>query len=96
MFAYNVLLFAAFAVAAVPPAPVLFADAPSRSLQFLGRLNNSGQRIPDIDRARAANHLARGKNGQQGKRQSSVPATNQAVEYIAQGLLHVTLIILLI
>lgn len=54
------------------------------SLPFAGRLNVSGSRLPDIDRARAAQHKTNAKFSSGTKRQtSSVDITNEAVTYVA-------------
>lgn len=91
MFVYSVLLFAAALAAAVPSPLTVRVNEPKVTLPFVGRLNVSGHTIADVDRARAAHHLARNKAGtkQSDRRQSDFPITNQVVDYVAIGCVQV-------
>lgn len=56
------------------------------TIPIAARLNLTGKRLPDIDRARAAQHVANSKTRSSGgisKRQTSFPVTNAATTYIA-------------
>lgn len=80
------LLFSAALASAIPSPPVVQVREPKVTLPFVARLNVTGRTIADIDRARAASNIARasGRVSQSGKRQT-LDATNQAVDYIAEG-----------
>ena len=72
----TVLALVAASVIAFPGVSVREAKA---SLPFVGRLNITGRRLPDIDRARAAQHLSASRKRQT----SSIDVTNEAVTYVA-------------
>ncbi|KAI5119245.1 hypothetical protein M0805_008796 [Coniferiporia weirii] len=72
-------VFLALSVAATPVVQV--RDASSVGLPFTLRLNITGNTLPQIDRARAANFKA--KNSKLNRRQSSFSVTNEAVTYVA-------------
>ncbi|THH06187.1 hypothetical protein EW145_g4261 [Phellinidium pouzarii] len=74
----------ALAVLSVGATPLVQVREPKVSLPFTLRLNTSGKRIPDIDRARAAQLLenVKTKSGPS-RRTVSFDVTNEAVTYAA-------------
>lgn len=72
-----VLITVSFVVAL--PASNVRERGSKASLPFVGRLNATGRRLPDIDRARAAQHLSTSHKRQT----SSIDVTNEAVTYVA-------------
>ena len=69
--------------------PIL-VDDPKVSLTLTRRLNISGHKIAEVDRARSAYFLANRKPGFKDTRSivSSIPTINQAVAYSAEGDRH--------
>lgn len=79
------LLSLAAAAVYVSSNPIINVRNSDVALPIAARLNFTGNRIPDIDRARAAQHIANSKAraGAVQKRQVSFPVTNVATTYVA-------------
>ena len=82
MIKLTLAILAPIIAAATLPNPTVRVRSAKASLPFVGRLNVSGARLPDIDRARAAQHLSRSRTNES-KRQTSIDVTNDAVSYVA-------------
>ncbi|KAI5117484.1 hypothetical protein M0805_009547 [Coniferiporia weirii] len=78
------LALIALTVLSVVAKPVVQVREPKVTLPFARRLNISSNKLPDIDRARAAQHLltSEAKSGSS-RRAASFDITNEAVTYVA-------------
>lgn len=80
------LLSLAVAAACVSANPIVSVNSADVTVPIAARLNFTGKRIPDIDRARAAQHIANSKARSAhniAKRQVSFPITNVVTTYVA-------------
>ena len=74
----------ALAILSVSANPIVQVRESKATMPIVARLNATGRRIPDIDRARAAQQVANAKARASGKRAvTSFSIINEAVTYVA-------------